>query len=191
MICCFRHCLLYQRNVWILKYGIISLDFNCSRGENNSRYNTINLHRLWVTSFFYLFSSMAIDMIDIQNYKVLLSRAGSSNFEKRVFLRSQIAWKYDIWTKRLINTRNFGTIKDEWFACLAPWSFSNILKNFGSFWKTFSLKYSSLVRKRKEELFRSFQSKKCFIAIQIFLQSVEISLCTFRSFFVGDITLCS
>ena len=65
------------------------------------------------------------------------------------------------------------------------------LKTLAHFEKTFSLKYSSLVRKRKVELFRSFQLKKCFIAIQIFLQSVDTSLYTFRSFFVGDITLCS
>lgn len=192
MICCFCHCLLYQRNVRILKYGIISLDFICSRGENNSRYNTINLHRLWVTSIFFTFSRRRqLIWLISRITKFFLAGQAHLILKKGSFLRSQIAWKYDIWTMRLINTRNFGTIKDEWFACLAPWSFSNILKNFGSFWKTFSLKYSSLVRKRKEELFRSFQSKKCFIAIQIFLQSVEISLCTFRSFFVGDITLCS
>ena len=90
MIYCFRHCLLYQRNVCILKYGFISLDFNCSRGENNSRHNTINLHRLWVTSFFYFFSSMAIHLIDVQNYKVLLSRAGSFNCEKGFFCGAKL-----------------------------------------------------------------------------------------------------
>lgn len=81
-------------------------------------------------------------------------------FWKRVFLRSQIAWKYDIWTKRLTNTRNFGTIKDEWFACLAPWSFSNILQNFRSFWKNIFTQIFFIGQEKKRRAIPQFSLKE-------------------------------
>ena len=119
IVCCFRHCLFHQRTVCIIKYGVIDKEISLAVELRTFSRKTKYICAVWSMGYY------TFDLLPLTTIHVIEFWLAKIIWAGQAFFAEPNSLKIRLLNKATDNTRNYGTIMGEWFACFVPCIFSN------------------------------------------------------------------